>query len=94
MKIKTHSTKISEVKREWHLVDLKNKILGRSASQIAILLIGKNKPYYTPHLDCGDYVVVINAEKVGVTGRKAEDKLYRHHTGFPGGFREFTFKDV
>lgn len=94
MKAKTHSTKQSEIKRNWHLIDLKNEILGRSASQIAVLLIGKNKPYYTPHLDCGDYVVAVNAKKVKVTGKKQKQKMYYHHSGYPGGFKKMTFEQI
>ena len=90
----TSVTKTTDIKRDWHLIDLKGQTLGRVSTQIATLLMGKNKPYFTPNLDCGDYVVVINASKVKVTGRKKSDKLYRHHTGYPGGFREFTFDQV
>lgn len=92
--MKTVVTKKTDIKRSWHLVDLKGKTLGRESSQIAQLLIGKHKPYFTPNLDCGDYVVVINAADVEVTGKKRSDKIYRHHTGFPGGFREYTFDQV
>jgi large subunit ribosomal protein L13 len=91
---KTTVTKASDIKRSWHLIDLDNQTLGRVSTVIAKLLMGKDKPYFTPSLDCGDYVVVINAEKVEVTGNKRDDKIYRHHTGFPGGFREYTFKQV
>lgn len=91
---KTTVTKPSQVKREWHLIDLKGQTLGREATKIARLLIGKDKTNYMPHVDCGDYVVVINAGQVEVTGNKYEGKLYRHHTGHPGGFREKTYKEV
>lgn len=82
--------KTEDVTREWHLVDVKGKILGRVATDIAKLLIGKDKPTYTPHVDGGDYVVVINAEDVAVSGNKKADKMYRWHTGFPGGLKEMS----
>ena len=91
---KTISTKPAMIKRNWHLIDLKNQVLGRTATQIAKLLIGKDKPYYTGHLDCGDYVVAINAAKIKITGRKSDQKLYRWHTGFPRGFREKTYQQM
>lgn len=84
----TKSTKLSQIKREWHLMDAQDKILGRLSTQIAGILMGKSKPYFVSHLDCGDYVVVINAQKVKVTGKKEEQKIYYHHSGYPGGFRE------
>lgn len=89
--MKTFSLKPSQVERKWYLVDAQGKVLGRLATEIAMLLRGKRKPTYTPHLDNGDHVVVINAEKVVVTGRKSQQKLYRHHTGYPGGLRTRTF---
>lgn len=89
--MKTYSAKAGEIQQGWYVVDAQNKVLGRLASQIAIRLRGKHKPEYTPHVDTGDYVVVINASKLRVTGRKAEDKMYYHHTGFPGGIRETSF---
>jgi len=92
--MKTTVTKASDIKRSWHLIDAKNQTLGRLSTQIAELLIGKAKPYFTPSLDCGDYVVVVNAKDIKVTGKKTTDKLYRHHTGFPGGFREINFEDL
>lgn len=91
---KTTVPKTSDIVRSWHIIDLEGKTLGRVASDIALLLMGKGKPYFTPHMDCGDYVVVINAEKIVVTGGKEQKKLYRHHTGRPGGFREYTFEQV
>lgn len=91
---KTKVTKASEIKRSWHLVNAKGKILGRLASQIAKILMGKNKPYYSPHLDSGDFVVVINAAEVEISGRKRKQKLYRRHSGYPGGFRELTFTQL
>jgi len=89
--MKTHSVKKNEIKRVWHLVDAKGQILGRLATKIANLLIGKNKPYFVPHLDCGDYVVVVNASHVKVSGKKAQQKKYYHHSGYPGGLKEITF---
>ena len=86
--MKTHSPKAKEIKREWHLIDAQDKILGRLATQIAQLLMGKNKPYFARHLDCGDYVVVINAKEVKVTGKKEKQKIYYHHSGYPGGLKE------
>lgn len=90
----TQSTKISEVKRQWHLLDVKNKILGRSASDIALLLMGKNKSNFVRNLDCGDYVVVTNAKDIKVTGNKENSKKYFRHSGYPGGFREETLSDL
>jgi len=89
--MKTYSVKKSEIKRGWHLVDAKGQILGRLATKIASLLIGKNKPYFVSHLDCGDYVVVINASQVKVSGRKAQQKKYYRYSGYPGGLKEITF---
>ena len=83
--METTSIKISEVQKDWFLADANGKKLGRLASTIAQIIKGKNKPYYTPHMDMGDCVVVINAEKVKATGKKEVDKEYWHHTGFPGG---------
>jgi len=85
--MKTFSAKPAEVRREWFVVDATDKPLGRLASEIAHRLRGKHKPVYTPHVDTGDYIVVINAEKVHVSGRKEDDKLYHHHTGYPGGLK-------
>lgn len=83
----TKPTKIKEIKREWHLIDIKDKILGRSASDIALLLAGKGKPNFVRNLDCGDYVVIINAKDVKVTGNKEKLKKYFRHSGYPGGFK-------
>lgn len=84
---KTYTQKTSEVTREWHLVDAKGKVLGRLATDIARKLVGKNKKEYTPHIDGGDYVVVINAKEVAVTGNKEQDKMYYTHSNFPGGLK-------
>ncbi|OGV95993.1 50S ribosomal protein L13 [Microgenomates group bacterium RBG_16_45_19] len=90
----TTTTKLSQIHRSWYFLDLNGQTLGRASTQIAAWLIGKHRPYYTPNLDCGDYVVAINASQVKVTGQKPTTKLYRHHTGFPGGFRELTYSQV
>ncbi|WP_210396721.1 50S ribosomal protein L13 [Motiliproteus sediminis] len=92
--MKTVSTKPAEVKREWFVVDAEGKTLGRLATEIARRLRGKHKPEYTPHVDAGDYIVVINAEKVRVTGNKAQDKMYHRHTGYPGGLRSMNFNQL
>lgn len=91
---KTISANASTVNKEWYVIDATNEVLGRLSSQVAKILMGKNKPSYTPHVDCGDYVVVINAEKVKLTGKKLTDKVYVRHTGFPGGQRFATPADV
>ena len=86
--------KPQEFERKWYVVDAEGKNLGRMASQIAAILRGKNKPTYTPHVDCGDYVIVINADKVAVTGKKRSEKIYKRHTGYPGGLRETTLGEM
>ena len=93
-KQQTFMQRKEDVTREWHLVDVKGKILGRVATEIAELLIGKHKPTYTPHTDAGDYVVVTNAAEVELTRGKEDKKVYRWHTGFPGGLKERTFKEM
>lgn len=90
----TTSVKQKDISRAWHLVDMKDKVLGRTATQIAGLLMGKGKPYYVPNLDCGDYVVVINAKSVVVTGKKSEQKTYEHYSGYPGGRKLKTFREL
>jgi large subunit ribosomal protein L13 len=92
--MKTFSAKAEEVQRRWFLVDAKGKTLGRLAASIARHLRGKHKPEYTPHVDTGDYVVVVNADAVQVTGRKATDKVYYRHSGYPGGLKEETFQKL
>ncbi len=89
--MKTYSTKASEIKREWHLIDATDQVLGRLATQVARLLMGKHKPIFTRNLDTGDYVVVINADKVRVTGNKAKQKVYYRHSGYPGGLKSITY---
>ncbi len=86
----TYSTKPSDITRKWYIVDAKDVVLGRLAAQVAKLLRGKHKPYFTPNLDCGDYVIVINADKVKLTGKKLTDKKYYKHTGWIGGIKETT----
>jgi len=83
-----------EVERKWYVVDAEGKTLGRLATEIARILRGKNKPQYTPHVDVGDFVVVVNADKVVVTGRKAEQKVYRRHSGYPGGMKETSYEQM
>ncbi|HLA80157.1 MAG TPA: 50S ribosomal protein L13 [Thermoleophilia bacterium] len=85
--MKTYSAKPGEVPRNWWVVDAEGKNLGRLATEIAVVLRGKNKPRYTPHVDTGDFVVVVNAEKIAVTGNKIKDKLYHRHSGYPGGLK-------
>lgn len=94
MNKKTYQPKASEVKREWHLLDAKGATLGRLCTQAAIFLMGKHKATYSTHMDSGDFVVIINAEKVEVTGKKEGQKLYRRHSGYPGGFKEHTYQQV
>jgi len=94
MNKKTYHPTQKEVKRSWHLLNAKDQILGRMSTNIATLLMGKQKASYSPHMDSGDYVVVINAEKVELTGRKKAQKLYRGHSGYPGGFKEITFEKM
>lgn len=92
--MKTFSAKSHEVRREWLLVDAEGKTLGRLASEIARRLRGKHKPEFTPHVDTGDYVVVINADKIAVTGRKMSDKVYHHHTGYIGNLKSITLEKL
>lgn len=89
--MKTYSAKPQTVERKWYLVDATDKTLGRLASRIAYVLRGKNKPEFTPHVDTGDHVIVINADKVKVTGKKLTDKMYYTHSGYPGGIKEASF---
>ena len=90
--MRTYSTKASDIKREWHVIDVSGKVLGRVATQVASLLMGKHKPILHRHLDVGDFVVVINAEKVRVTGNKAKQKLYYRHSGYPGGLKSISLE--
>ena len=88
---KTINPSIDSINRQWYLVDAENQTLGRLATEVAAVLRGKNKPYFTPHLDTGDFVVIVNAEKIQVTGRKGTQKMYRRHSGRPGGMKVETF---
>jgi large subunit ribosomal protein L13 len=92
--MKTFSAKPDAVQRDWYLVDADGKTLGRLAAEIAHRLRGKHKPEYTPHVDTGDYIVVVNAEKVRVTGKKASDKIYYSHSEFPGGIKDISFEKL
>ena len=90
----TQSAKPAEIEKQWVVIDATNLVVGRLASQIALRLRGKNKPYFTPHVDCGDNVIVINADKVVFTGRKIEQQMYYKHTGYPGGIKERSAKQI
>ena len=92
--METTSVRANEIDRNWFVVDAEDQILGRLASEIAQILRGKKKPSFTPHMDMGDFIVVINAEKVRVSGKKEEDKTYFHHSGYPGGITQITLKKV
>jgi large subunit ribosomal protein L13 len=92
--VKTYMPKASEVKRAWYVVDAAGQTLGRLASRVARVLMGKHKPTYTPHMDMGDHVIIINAAKVKVTGKKLRDKLYIWHTGYPGGLRQRSLEQM
>ena len=92
--MKTYHAKPHEIERKWYIIDAKDQVLGRLASKAAHILKGKHKPQYTPHIDTGDFVIVINAEKVRLTGNKAQAKVYKHHTGHPGGLKEETFGEA
>ncbi len=90
--MKTFSPKPQDIDRKWYVVDANNVILGRLASRIAQILRGKHKPIWAPHVDCGDFVVIVNADKVRVTGRKADQKVYYHHSGYPGGLKATPYR--
>ena len=92
--MKTFSAKPAEVKREWHVIDASGKTLGRLASEIARRLRGKHKPIYTPHVDTGDYIIVVNASKIRVSGRKTTDKVYYRHTGYIGHMKSASFEEL
>lgn len=93
MKKTTVSAREQDVQKDWYIVDAQGQTLGRLATQVATILRGKHKPLYTPHIDCGDYVIVVNAEKVHVTGQKMTQKKYYRHSGYPGGLKEITLRD-
>ncbi|MFC1950483.1 50S ribosomal protein L13 [Chloroflexota bacterium] len=92
--MKTYSIKASDIKREWHVIDASDKVLGRLATRVASLLMGKHKPVFSRNMDTGDFVVVINADKVRVTGDKAKQKLYYRHSGYPGGFKSISLEKM
>ena len=92
--MKTYSTKASDIKREWHTIDASGKVLGRLSTQVASLLMGKHKTIFVPNLDTGDFVVVINADKVRVTGNKAKQKVYYRHSGYPGGLKSINLEKM
>ncbi len=92
--MKTYMAKPAEVERKWYVVDATDMVLGRLASQVAMVLRGKNKPTFTPNVDTGDYVIIINADKVRLTGKKLEKKSYRYHTGYIGGLKEVQYKKL
>ncbi|RKZ33870.1 50S ribosomal protein L13 [bacterium] len=92
--MKTYIPKVDSLQKRWYVVDASGKTLGRLATQIAKIIRGKNKPIYTPHLDTGDYVIVVNAEKVALTGRKWDKKEYRWYTGYPGGLKSLTYRQL
>jgi large subunit ribosomal protein L13 len=94
MKIKTYTPKPEDIQREWFVIDAEGQTLGRLATQIAQILRGKHKPIFSPHVDVGDYVIVINCEKIRVTGRKLDQKLYYRHSGYPGGLRTVTLRQL
>ena len=92
--MRTYSPKPSDIERKWYVIDATDIVLGRLASQVAVLLRGKHKPTYAPHMDMGDYVIVINAEKIALTGSKRENKMAYHHSGFPGGLRAVNYAEL
>lgn len=92
--MKSYIAKPQEVEHKWYVIDAEGKTLGKLASEAASILRGKKKPIYTPHVDCGDYVIVVNAEKVHVTGKKETDKIYKSYSGFPGGLKEITLGEM
>lgn len=92
--MKTYSAKAEDIQRRWYIVDAEGKSLGRMATQIATVLRGKHKAMFTPHMDCGDYVIVINAEKIGVTAKRLDEKMYYRHSGYPGGLTTESMRTV
>ena len=92
--MKSFIAKPAEVEHKWYVIDAEDETLGRLASEVASILRGKKKPIFTPHVDCGDYVIVVNAEKIEVTGKKRKDKIYKRHSGYPGGLRELSFEKL
>lgn len=94
MRVKTYSPKAADIQREWFVIDAKDQTLGRLATQVAVLLRGKHKPMFAPHMDVGDYVIVVNCDKIRVTGRKLDQKFYYRHSGYPGGLRSESLRDT
>jgi large subunit ribosomal protein L13 len=92
--MRTYSTKVSDIERQWWVIDASGRTLGRLATEAAVLLKGKHKPIYSPHLDVGDYVVIVNAEKIEVTGKKLTDKIYYHHSNYPGGLKSISLEKM
>ncbi len=92
--MKTYSTKASDIEREWHVIDASGKVLGKLATQVASLLMGKHKPIFSRNLDTGDFVIIINAEKIRVTGNKAKQKIYYRHSGYPGGLKSINLEKM
>jgi len=92
--MRTYSTKVSDIERKWWVIDASGKNLGRLATEAAVLLKGKHKPMYTPHLDVGDYVVIVNADKIEVTGKKLTQKIYYHHSNYPGGLKSVSLEKM
>jgi large subunit ribosomal protein L13 len=90
--VNTYMAKAGDIERQWYVIDAADQVLGRLASQVALMLRGKHKPTFTPHIDSGDYIIVVNADKIRLTGKKLDQKLYRHHTGYPGGLKEKTYR--
>lgn len=93
MKIKTYSPKQEDIRREWFVIDARDQTLGRLASQVAVLLRGKHKPMFTPHMDTGDFVIIVNADKIRVTGKKLDQKVYYRYSGYPGGVKARTLRE-
>lgn len=89
--MKSYMAKTNEIERKWYVIDAEGKVLGRLATEVATILRGKNKPIYTPHVDTGDFVIIVNADKIKLTGKKLEQKHYRYHTGYPGGLKEVSY---
>jgi len=94
MRVKTYTPKAADIQREWFVIDAKDQTLGRLATQIAVLLRGKHKPIFAPHMDVGDYVIVVNCDKIRVTGRKLDQKIYYRHSGYPGGLKSETLREM
>ena len=93
-RVSTYMANPQNVERKWYVIDAEDMVLGRLASQVASKLRGKHKPTFTPHVDCGDYIIVVNADKIRLTGKKLDQKLYRYHTGYPGGLKEITYRKL